>query len=298
MAEDAFGGEAVETQSDAEVFETEQATPQGAVLEVETAQEQETTPDWREQIEDEALREKVGSKYGSPTELAKAYAELETRFGSQGNEIAQLRDMVTEMLGNGARQPDYGPMPQNGQQAQQQGPPDFSMVNDYAAQVARQVRSGEMDAEEGMAQIAYAQSQVYEAQLEARTAAIQQALEERINQSLAPVQSFQTQQAMGGQINALKRQYGDEGYAGLAPKAAEYLRQWGATDPNFVQNPGAIQTAFDRAAADAYREGRRAASAHTLDGSGPGQAPRTVDPAALILEGIDQAGAHASGDYF
>ena len=295
MAEDAFGGETVEVQSDAEVFETETTTPQGAMLEVEEAPEPAGEESWLDGIEDPAIRE-AASKYQSPAEAARAMVEAQRKLGDQGNEIGQLREMVNELMRNGQAQPDYGPMPQNG--PPDQGPPDFAAVEQYAQHLAGLVRTGEMEPEVMAIEVARAQGQVTQQQMDARIAAFEAQVEERLSSSLAPVQSFQTQQAMGGQIQALKRQYGDEGYAGLAPKAAEYLRTWGASDPGFVQQPGAIQTAFDRAAADAYREGKRAAQAHTLDGSGPGQAPRTIDPAALILEGIDQAGAHSTGDYF
>ena len=293
---DAFG---VEEQHDsgAEVFETGDATPQGSVVEVEevdqgTAGEESS---WLDAIDDPAIRD-AASKYQSPAELARATVEAQRKLGEQGNEIGQLREMFQELM-NGQQQPDYGPMPGN-----QQGPPappDFAAVNQFAQWTAQRVRNGEIDPEQGMAEIAQAQSEVYQKQLEARLGAMEASVEQRLSQSLAPVQSFQTQQAMGGQIQQLKREYGDDGYAGLAPKAAEYLRAWGRDNPAFVQQPGAIVTAFKHAASDAYQESRRSASAHTLDGSGPGQAPRTVDPAALILEGIDQAGGVGGGDgYF
>ena len=293
---DAFGGEAYDGPTDAEVFETGDATPQGTVVEVEesdqgTAGEEAS---WLDAIDDPAIRD-AASKYQSPAELARATVEAQRKLGEQGNEIGQLREMFQELM-NGQQQPDYGPMPTNGQP--EPGPPGFGDVEEFAGWAAQQVRNGEMEPEQAMADVARAVSRVTQQQLAEMRADLEQSVNQRLDQSLTPVRSFQTEQAMGGQIKSLQREFGDDVYNSLREATAAKLRQWGNQGVPVAQDPRFIRTAFIEAFAEQSLSERRASQAHTLDGSGPGQAPRTVDPAALILEGIDQAGAHSTGDYF
>lgn len=299
---DAFGNEqGTVTAPEPEVIETDQVTPQGTAFDVQEPEptEVETSDDWTAAIEDDDLRQAVGSKYGSPTELAKAYRELEGRFGSQGNEISELRQMVTELLSANGDQ--LGQAPQQGQQPQSEAMARLQEVGQRAGaridQLTQKIDNGEINPGEGVAEIVGALSSFYDAQMAAREEQLMAQIDERLGKELEPVHSTMTQQKMGGQVSAMQRQYGEQ-YATYAPRAAELLREWGQREPAVGRDPRFIATAFQHAELEHLRSAARESNAHTLDGTGPGPAARSVDPAALILEGIERAGDHSSGDYF
>ena len=206
MADDHFGSDEGTTQEDlgdaGGMFDTGQVTPQGPVLDYqEPAQEEDEGGDWRSQIDDPDLREKVGGKYQSPTELARAYAESQRKLGEQGEDIRRLREEMQDLMaGSRNPQPNYGQMPTNEQQGQ--SGPTFEQLEAFTAQQHRAVQQGEIDPDTALANITYAQQDVFRGQMESMRESMRAEMEQTLSQSLAPVNDFQTQQAVGGDDRA------------------------------------------------------------------------------------------------